>query len=306
MSVVASAVEAARAGVTAADLMPTHSAHGALARVFRDARSGAATLWRSALHAPVVHDLVEASASRRFRAERTGGNTFFGAFASLEEAQAAIPKGVPASYDTPAAGTLYRERLEAIYPHDYPVLFWLKPLLADAERVFDLGGHVGIAHYAYERYLGSLSHLRWDVCDVPAVVEAGRSLAAKRGRRGLFFTSDTQAANGADVLLASGVLQYLAPSFLPTLLQRLPAAPRHIVISIVPTTTGRSFFTLNHIHTGICPYLIMNEQELVTGIVRAGYEHLDSWSAPGKTLRIPLHPEQTLDAYRGFYFRKAS
>lgn len=277
-----------------------------LRQAFRDARGKAATLWRSALDIPVVHDLREADARRRFREEGSPGNNFFGVFASLEDARAAIPKGVPAGYDTPAAGALYRERMETVYPHDYPVLFWLKPLIEKARRVFDLGGHVGIANYAYERYLGPLSHVRWEVCDVSAVVAAGRELASRRGRPGLFFTTESKDATGAEIFLASGVLQYLPAGFLGELLASLPVPPPHVLISIVPTTSGGTFYTLNNIHTGVCPYLVTNERELVDGLTRAGYEPVDSWSAPGKTLRIPLHPERTLDAYRGFYFRRTA
>lgn len=272
----------------------------------REVRSTAAGVWRSALRAPLVHDLIELHASRRFRAEKGPGNHFFGAFATLEEAEAALPPGVPTSYDTPAAGALYRERIGHIYPHDYPVLFWMKPLIKNARRVFDFGGHIGIAHYSYEQYLGSLSHLRWTVCDVPAVVDAGRELAAERGRRGLHFTTESRDVSGADIFLSSGALQYMKPGFLPGLLRRVSAPPKHIILSLIPTTTGESFFTLNHIHTGICTYAVVNERELVDSIVDAGYEHVDSWSAPGKTMRIPLHPERTLDAYRGFYFRKTA
>jgi putative methyltransferase (TIGR04325 family) len=273
-----------------------------LREAFRRARGEATTLWRKALRAPVVHELVEANASRRFRT--AAGNNFYGAFESLEQARAALPEGMPAGYDTPEAGALYRERMETIYPHDYPILFWMKPLLVKARRVFDLGGHVGIANYAYERYLGSLSEVNWVVCDVPAVVAAGRDLAAMRGRRGLSFTTESNHADGADVFLASGSLQYLPAGFLPSLLGRLSAPPAHILLSLVPTTPGPTFYTLNNIHTGICPYLVMNEDELVSSMRHVGYERVDSWSVPGKTLEIPLHPELTLDAYRGFYFRK--
>jgi putative methyltransferase (TIGR04325 family) len=305
MSVVVPAVEARRTAAIAANVAPEHSGHGGLAHVLREARSKAGTLWRTALHAPVVHQLIEASASRRFRAAKTPGNLFYGAFPSLEEAKTALPKDMPTSYDTPAAGALYRDRIETIFAHDYPVLFWMKPLLAEARRVFDLGGHVGIANYAYERYLGSLSEVSWIVCDVPAVVAAGRDLAAMRGRRGLSFTTESNHADGADVFLASGSLQYLPAGFLPGLLRRLSAPPAHILLSLVPTTPGPTFYTLNNIHTGICPYLVMNEDELVSSMAGVGYERVDSWSVPGKTLQIPLHPELTLDAYRGFYFRKA-
>ncbi len=272
----------------------------------RGALSRATELWRSALRDAHVQELREAYASYRFRGKTGPGDHFFRTFATLAEAEAALPLALPTNFDTTAAATLYRDRLDHIESHDYPALFWLKPLVKSARRVFDLGGHVGISHYAYERYLGPLWHLDWLVCDLPAVVEMGRELAAARGRRGLHFTTESRDASGADMLLASDVLPYMKPGYLPWLLATLSAPPKHVLLNVVPTTNGESFFTLHHIHTGICTYAVFNEQELVQGIVRAGYELVDSWSVPEKQLHIPGHPERGLDAYRGFYFRKTA
>jgi putative methyltransferase (TIGR04325 family) len=270
--------------------------------VWRAARGRAASLVRAALRAPGVHGLRKANAARSFRRKNAPGNPFFGVFGSLEEAKAAVPPGASDSYDSPAAGELYRERLERVFPHDYPVLFWMKPILPDVRRVFDLGGHVGIANYTYERYLGALASVEWTVCDVPSVVEAGRRIAASRGRRGLSFTTRYEDASGADVLFGSGVLQYLTNGFLPDLLSRLPVPPRHLFINLLPTTDKPTFFTLNNIQAAICPYLVMNEREFVASIVRLGYRQIDSWSTPEKKCIIPLYPDRSVHAYRGFYF----
>lgn len=268
----------------------------------RTARGRGDALLRTALSFPGISALREATAARAFRRNRVSGNPFFGVFASLEEASAFIPRSVPHSYDNSASAELYRERVDRVFPHDYPVLYWMKALMPRTHRVFDLGGHVGIANYAYEPYLGSLAEIDWTVCDVPAVVEAGRRLAASRGRSGLSFTSRYEEANGADVMLGSGVLQYLPNGSLPALLARLPIPPRHLFINLLPTTDKPTFFTLNNIGTAICPYLVLNEEEFVASIVRHGYRTLDSWSTPEKKCRIPLHPERSVDAYRGFYF----
>ena len=43
------------------------------------------------------------------------------------------------------------------------------------------GGHIGVARYAFERYLGFPSELVWQVCDVPAVVHGpSKSVASLR------------------------------------------------------------------------------------------------------------------------------
>jgi putative methyltransferase (TIGR04325 family) len=244
-------------------------------------------------------------AARAFRENRVGGNPFYGVYASLDEARGAIPDGAPASYDNGASSELYRERTERVYLHDYPVLFWMNELLPKVRRVFDLGGHVGIARYAYEPYLPRLPDLSWTVCDVPAVVEAGRRLATARRPRGLGFTSTYEDADGADVLFASGVLQYLPAGFLGDLLARLPSPPPHVIVNITPTTPEETFYTLNNIGTAICPYVVVNERAFLAGLVRSGYRLADDWSAPDKKCVIPLHPGRN-PTYRGFYLRRVA
>jgi putative methyltransferase (TIGR04325 family) len=242
-------------------------------------------------------------AARAFREGRVAGNPFFGVYPSPEAARAAAPDAMPASYDNAASAELYRERTERVYPHDYPVLYWLNTVLPGARRVFDLGGHVGIARYAYEPYLDRLSDLTWTVCDVPAVVEAGKRLAAVRHPSGLTFTSRHEDANGADVLFASGVLQYLDAGFLGELLAGLASPPDHVLVNLLPTTMGSTFYTLNNIGPAICPYVVSNEDAFLASVRRSGYRLVDEWSTPDKRCDIPLHPERVA-TYRGFVLRR--
>jgi putative methyltransferase (TIGR04325 family) len=36
---------------------------------------------------------------------------------------------------------------------EYPLLFWLRPLLSNGMRVFDFGGYLGNGFYLYRPYL---------------------------------------------------------------------------------------------------------------------------------------------------------
>ena len=87
--------------------------------------------------------------------------------------------------------------------------YGLRPLLPEVSRVFDAGGHIGAHYYGYRRFLTFPENLRWTVCEVPTTNRAGRELAATEGANALSFTEDFATADGADVLLASGVVQYL-------------------------------------------------------------------------------------------------
>ena len=122
----------------------------------------------------------------------------------------------------PAHADLLAARRNRIFSYDYPVLFWLKPLLADRLSIFDLGGHVGVHYYAYRRYLEYPKDLRWQVCEMPAVIAAGEAIRRDEDAPGLSFTTEFRDADGADVMLAAGVVQYLERS-LPTQLAELAA-----------------------------------------------------------------------------------
>lgn len=239
-----------------------------------------------------------AAYDRRF-AQNRDQNLFRGVFATAEEAARSAPRNRPIGYDTVEAAAMYRIPARPD-THDYPALFWLSRAIADGARtVFDIGGHVGIKFYAFRDALRYPADLRWTVCDVPAVVEAGRRIAIERGVAGqLGFTVDHDAVCGVDVLFASGVLQYL-PQTLPDWLARLSVPPRQIVVNTAPLHPEREFFTLNSIGTGFCPYRVMHEAALVAGLARLGYRALDRWTNAGKGLVIPFESGYDVPDYRG-------
>lgn len=225
---------------------------------------------------------------------------FRGVYESFEAAREASPTGRPLGYDNPEAAAFYRERLGRVYPSDYPVLFWLGRALP-LERVFDFGGHVGVAYYAYDRYLSMSSVSEWTVCDLPAVCEAGRALATERGIEALKFTSDRAGGDGVDLFFASGSLQYLEIG-LPDLLRTYRQLPRRLLLNLLPVTDRETFYTVQSIGVAFCPYRIQARSTLLSGLSELGYTLEDSWENAEKSCRIPLHSSRSLDHYEGFLF----
>jgi len=89
-----------------------------------------------------------------------GAGSCRGCYASYAQAAAAAPTSLPLGFDHAAAAAMYRDRLNHIYPSDYPMMLWLQKAFGDGARtVFDLGGHVGIAYYAYQHVLAFPSHI---------------------------------------------------------------------------------------------------------------------------------------------------
>jgi putative methyltransferase (TIGR04325 family) len=230
-----------------------------------------------------------------------------GVYRSFAEAIADAPRTMPSSYDNEASAAMYRERLSRVYPSDYPVLFWMTSIWTDVRRVFDFGGHVGIAFYAYAKYLRYPIDLRWTVLDVPSVIEQGQRLAAQRREHRLSFTRDLESAEGADVFLSAGSLQYIEEP-LHSIISRIRRRPRHVIVNRTPIYDGESFVTLQNNGTAICPYNVFNYQAFVGSMDRLGYELVDRWENcdPGVSCWVAFRPEKSVSQYTGMYLRLRS
>ncbi|GAA0717971.1 hypothetical protein GCM10009105_25440 [Dokdonella soli] len=199
---------------------------------------------------------------------------------------------------------MYDHRLTMLESFDYPALFWFSKFLDGGQRrIFDLGGHVGLSYYAFQQYLDYPGDMRWQVHDVPAVMQSGRALAAERDEKGMLEFVDLAAADGSDVLMAKGSLQYLDYT-LSDLLLRLDKRPAHVLVNLTPMHSSRAFFTLQHIVIAICPYRIGALPEFLASVRSLGYHLIDCWDHPERTVRVPFHPECYVDRYYGFYFRR--
>lgn len=247
---------------------------------------------------------------RRFQRPFGDDNNYYGVYPTFADAQAAAralaTRHLPPTYDTEAAGRMYRDQLARIRVSDYPPVYWLSRLLAaGCRRVFDLGGNIGVSYYGFGHYLDYPADLRWQVHDVPAVMAAGRKWAAQHDpQQRIAFADSPDHADGADVLLSTGALQYLDYT-LPQLLQRLPQPPPHVLVNLTPVHPSRGYFTLQNLTFAICPYRVMARPELVAGMESLGYRIVDEWNSRERGLKVPFEPSCTIDNYSGFHFRRA-
>lgn len=229
-----------------------------------------------------------------------------GIYANYDAAAAAAPKSLPLGYDHEGPAAMYRERLKTVYPSDYPMMHWLARAFADqATSVFDLGGHVGISYYAYQRYLDFPDGLSWQVNDVPAVNALGRELAEMLDeRRAISFTDQFAGAQEAQVLFTAGCLQYLQES-LAEKLAGLAAKPRWVLVNLLPLHEREAYWTVQNIKTAFCPYRIQRRDQFFAEMKAQGYRLLDQWDNPEKHCEIAFDPEHSLDQYVGAAFRLA-
>lgn len=227
------------------------------------------------------------------------GPQFRGAFASYAEALAAVRPGALAGYNHAEVADISFEKMRLRTLWDYPVLFWLNRLLPGSARLIDAGGHMGTKFRAFRGVLSLPDGFDWAVYDVPEIAKAGRARAEKDGLTGISFHDRLEATPPADILLASGLLQYLDTPF-ADFVARLPRKPQHIILNKVATREGPTIVTLEDFGTAEVPYQVRDHAAFVASLADMGYVIEDAWDIP--TLSR-THPAFGVSVSRGFYAR---
>lgn len=257
------------------------------------------------LKLPTFAPLARRVYDRFFERQRTG-NHYRGVYVSHAEALRAVPAKLRSSYDTDEAASRYRERTRQLSISDYPVLYWVSRLVDDGQRaIFDLGGHIGVAYYAYQRYRSFPADLRWTVSDLPKTMAAGRAWAAAHDSGGcLAFADDRRQVEKQDVLLVLGALQYFEFDF-ASWLTSLAHPPRHVIISLTPMHASEDFFTLQNMGFACVPYHVHSRPAFLQAMEGAGYRVVDEWRSDERECHIPFAHDYDVEGYSGFYLIKA-
>ncbi|HVW76145.1 MAG TPA: methyltransferase, TIGR04325 family [Alloacidobacterium sp.] len=229
------------------------------------------------------------------------GSPCRGVYSSLEEARKALPATAKVGYDHAESANLYPYLFEYTKISDFAALFYFTQLVTNTTRLFDFGGNVGVLYYAYQRRWPWPKGATWMVCDVKAVIEAGREVAKTKPSEGLQFTTEFADCAGADILLTSGTLQYVDEPLAKLLGALGDAAPRHLLLNRVAMWEKQPFVTLQNLGAVVCPYQVFNENELISSLQALGYRLVDSWDCPESGLSVRFRPTMRLKKYRGAY-----
>lgn len=228
-----------------------------------------------------------------------------GIFETFEQAIAAAPKNRKIGYNDPELAKEYQMSLgKAVGSYDYPILFWLRDLLKEDCTLFDFGGNVGTHFYSYEKYISYPKNLKWVVCDLPAIVEAGKELAKQENRTELSFTTKFEVAENANIFMASGSIQYVQS--ISNSLSTLQSKPKYLLINRLPLCQGKTFVTLQNGGLVFYPLYVFNRQAFIDNICQIGYELIDIWQDRSEPCSVPFHEEFSSMVFHGFYFRLTS
>ena len=250
---------------------------------------------------PVLRSALKAYYERLF--STVGSGMFRGVYSDFQEALQAAPRTKKIGFNHEELIGMYQERWERLFPEDYPVLFWLRPLISQGGRLFDFGGHRGHHFYSYRSYIEYPEDFSWTVCEVPVIAKAGEELAKEKNEsHRLHFTTDFCRADGVTIFLAAGSLHYVEPP-LAEALAGLRTLPQHLVLNKVPLYDGEPYVTLQNGGVAFHPLHVYNRHEFVNSLHKLGYEPIDEWQVPTRHGRIPFHPEASFPVYSGLYFR---
>lgn len=235
----------------------------------------------------------------RVRAMTPRPPRFSGAHASRAAALAAIPAALRDGYDDESLAAVSFPQMCQRAVYDYPLIYWLGRLLPEVRSVVDAGGHLGTKYIAFSEVL-DLSALDWTVQDLPGIVAAARKRqAAGDLPAALRFVSEAGALPAADLLLASGLLQYLDRP-LGALIAELPAPPKYILLNKVALRDGPAVFTVERIGHGRVPYQIRSRADWQAELDALGYVQRDSWEIGELSHEIPTHPWLGRSESRGY------
>jgi len=159
---------------------------------------------------------------------------------------------------------------------------------------------MGTKHRAFRKHLDLENGLEWVIYDVPAVVRAGRERAHELGLDALSFVDRLEQAGDVDVMLASGVLQYIDRSF-PDFMGELPHLPKHLILNKVATRDGPTVVTLQNLGVADVPYQIRDYKEFLAELDGLGYDVIDDWKIPAFSHAISTHLELGASTSRGLY-----
>jgi len=236
---------------------------------------------------------------------RPSPHRFRGVFSTYEQAMAAVRRGALRGYDHDANTAISFEEMCQLTLRDYPVLFWLQRLAPEIKCLIDAGGHMGTKYRAFRGRLDAFENIQWVIYDLPAIVRAGRDRARLDGLDDLLFIDSISEAPPADLLLASGLLQYLDIPF-ADLLNRLQPLPQHLILNKVATREGPSIVTLENLGPSETPYQIRNRAEFEASLEALGYVIVDQWVIPEFSHVIPGHASFGTSSSRGYYARRST
>lgn len=244
---------------------------------------------------------------------------FSGDFSCWSEAERQCTGySAPVILERTSAALLKVKRGEAVYERDsvlfdkpqypFPVLSGLlRAGLIGGGRlsVVDFGGSLGSSYFQCRRFLRAAGVVEWSVIEQPAYVRCGREQFADGELRFYETIEECLARHQPDVLLLSGVLQYL-PDPYGALDRLLSHRLRHVIMDRTPfLESDRDRITIQTvpewIYPATYPAWFFSETRVARALTAAGYSLVADFSG-ADDVSLPDEPAY----FKGFMYDQAA
>jgi len=224
----------------------------------------------------------------------------------------------PVILERTCAALLKVKRGEAVYERDsvlfdkpqypFPVLAaLLRAGLANGGRlsVADVGGSLGSSYFQCRRFLGAAAAVEWSVIEQPEYVRCGREQFADGELRFYETFEECLEHHQPDVLLLSGVLQYLDDPY-GVLDRLLSHRLRHVIMDRTPfLASDRDRLTIQtvpeRIYPASYPAWFFSETKVARALTAAGYALVTDF-AGADDVSLPDEPAY----FKGFVYERAA
>lgn len=245
-------------------------------------------------------------------------NQFFGVYRSVADASASAERLTRVGWNEPEiAGTLIPDapydpsspnKFGRFQPCHYPAMFWIDKRVRPGSKIIDLGGAGGISYELYTQYSALPPNARWQVVDLPELIERGKRRHAGTANEVLTFSSRLGDFLECDIFHTAGCVQYLDDPFGffggRGLLEQMVDRPPHIIINKIPLTDGNPFVTLQNLLRSASPYHVFNRDEVLAYFRKHGYRLIDEWRVAELAIGIPFHAKLYMSELSGLYWSR--
>lgn len=247
------------------------------------------------------------AAEARLRVKMNRRRRFSGAFASRELALASLPESQRNAYDTENVAEVNFVNMSQRMSWDYPVIYWINAIMGAKQetplKVLDAGGHMGTKYISFADLL-TVDDMNWSIYDLPEILKSAR-VYQDEGLvpKAISFVDQPDGAGKVDLLLASGLLQYLDIP-LADLVGQMEAPPRYILLNKVAVRNAETIVTLETIGPALVPYQIREEMAFEAELSDLGYRIVDQWTIPDLRHKISTHPTLPASQSKGYMLER--
>lgn len=201
-------------------------------------------------------------------------------FASGYDSEIILKKTCDAMLKVKNGGAAY-ERDSVLFKeihYTYPILaalMWVAAVNSGNLNVLDFGGSFGSTFFQNKKFLDTLKSVNWNIVEQEMYVEIGKKHFENNIIKFYSSLKDCMASGKPDVILFSGVLQYLENPYY-TIKEAISSNFKYIIIDRTPVHNGDDdIITIQRIHKNISdvsyPSWLLLESKLIKTFKEYGY-----------------------------------